>query len=70
MFPNSLDVQPEKLLIPEYVENDGEKIELGQKLYTAKIDQYGTIYGPKAAGRENFPDSSVHNSHQGSYTCS
>ena len=44
MFPDSLDVQPEKLLIPEYVENDGEKIELGQKLYTAKIDQYGTIY--------------------------
>ena len=29
MFPDSLDVQPEKLLIPEYVENDGEKIELG-----------------------------------------
>ena len=44
MFPDSLDVQPEKLLIPEYVENDGEKIELGWKLYTAKIDQYGTIY--------------------------
>ena len=44
MFPDSLDVQPEKLLIPEYVENDEEKIELGQKLYTAKIDQYGTIY--------------------------
>ena len=43
-FRTNLDVQPEKLLIPEYVENDGEKIELGQKLYTAKIDQYGTIY--------------------------
>ena len=45
MFPDSLDVQPEKLLIPEYVENDGEKIELGWKLYTAKIDQYGTNVG-------------------------
>ena len=44
MFPDSLDVQPEKLLIPEYVENDGEKIELGQKLYTTKIYHYGTIY--------------------------
>lgn len=42
-FPDCFSVQSEKFLISEFIENDGEKIALGIKVYTAKVDQSGNI---------------------------